>query len=155
MSYLSETELRETPGFMDDINVGHRIIEDIRRRFDRYGSLSIKQVALVQKIAAEMRQREERRQTAESVIEGNRVEISGIVMSVKERFTRYGPQIKMTVEDSRGFRVWGSVPSKWLGHALEGCEVTFVANVEQSPDDSFFGFFKRPRPVQIVSKVSN
>ena len=85
-----------------------------------------------------------------------RIEITGKVKGFKEtedRFTYGGGTIlKMIVQDDRGFKVYGTVPS---GLRLErGDRVTFRATVEQSRDDEFFGFFKRPAKADVTEEVN-
>ncbi|HUV10810.1 MAG TPA: hypothetical protein VMX12_07500 [Acidimicrobiia bacterium] len=152
-------------GLAEALDADHYIVEDIARRF--YGSkpsLSEKQIALVFKLAAEAKVRAAEREAFEAasipVIEGNGIEISGEVLSVKWRDDAFGGSLKMLVLDDRLFKVWGSVPAaikhvilgdgEWRG--LErGDRVAFVANVERSNDDESFGFFKRPRRASILS----
>ena len=51
-------------------------------------------------------------------------------------------EINGIVQDDRGFKVWGSVPSKLEN--VKGRSVSFSATVQPSEDDEKFGFFKRP-----------
>jgi hypothetical protein len=48
----------------------------------------------------------------------------------------------MLVQDDRGFKVWGSVPSNL--YDAKGRSVSFSAAIQPSEDDDKFGFFKRP-----------
>jgi len=72
-----------------------------------------------------------------------RVEVTGTVISTREEWTQYGTQHKALVEDDRGFRLWGNLPSA-IYRAEKGDRVTFVAGLTASRDDEFFGFWKRP-----------
>jgi hypothetical protein len=77
-----------------------------------------------------------------------RVEVTGTVLSTKWVENKYGSTLKMLVEDRRGFKVFGSVPS-----ALEnvrGRSVSFTAALEPSQDDEKFGFFKRPTKATFI-----
>ena len=111
---------------------------------------------------------EARKATATPVPTG-KATVTGVVVSWKEvqnTFSYYGESIlKIVVEDSRGFRVFGTCPKAlvdavlnkfyadrdssldgedvWKNEALKGAMVTFTATVEQSKDDPAFGFFKR------------
>lgn len=86
-----------------------------------------------------------------------RVVIRGKVLSTKSVETDFGFTEKMTVEDDRGFRVFGSVPSglkydeagNWVGE-LKGRSVEFSAAVERSERDPFFGFYKRPTKPRVL-----
>jgi hypothetical protein len=71
-----------------------------------------------------------------------RVEISGIVLTTKWQESAYGSTLKMLVQDDRGFKVWGSVPSNL--YDVKGRSVSFSATIQPSEDDDKFGFFKRP-----------
>lgn len=80
------------------------------------------------------------------VIEG-RIQIAGKVLAVKTIDGYYGPSQKMLVLDDRGFKVWGTCPSKIEGKWIDGLRgerITFFAMVSKSNDDDTFGFFKRP-----------
>ena len=74
--------------------------------------------------------------------------ICGIVLAIKSVDTDYGTTEKMLVGDDRGFRVWGSVPSKayWVD---KGARVIFNASLSKSNKDESFGFFKRPTKVGV------
>jgi len=72
-----------------------------------------------------------------------RVEVTGTVISTRQEWSQYGTQCKALVEDDRGFRLWGNLPSA-IYHAEKGDRVTFVAALTASRDDEFFGFWKRP-----------
>jgi hypothetical protein len=146
--------LSENPELEEAFKTEHHIVEDIRRRF--YGSkpqLSPKQIALVLKIAREERERAENPPEPEitsDVITGSKVPIQGKILSTKWQESQYGSTLKMLVRDDRGFKVWGSVPSKVLDSVngsedLKGRHVSFTAGtIDVSQDDSTFGFFKRP-----------
>jgi hypothetical protein len=58
--------------------------------------------------------------------------------------------LKMTVDDDRGFRVFGTVPASLHWNATHECvargeRVTFTADLSPSRNDPAFGYFKRPR----------
>jgi len=72
-----------------------------------------------------------------------RVEVTGTVISTREEWSQYGTQCKALIEDDRGFRLWGNLPSA-IYRAEKGDRVTFVAGLTASRDDEFFGFWKRP-----------
>src|SRR5699024_10112765 len=123
--------------------------DDMRATLAEAGRLTDAQVAAVRKIAAERAAEPE-----PAPIVSGRVAVTGRVISVKSRETRYGMAHKMIVRDDRGFRVHGSVPKALQvdddgaihgGSMVRGGErVTFTATVEPSDDDPTFGFFKRP-----------
>ena len=76
-------------------------------------------------------------------VPAGRVEVTGTVISTREEWSQYGTQCKALVEDDRGFRLWGNLPSA-IYRAEKGDRVTFVAALTASRDDEFFGFWKRP-----------
>lgn len=147
----------------DDLETSHYIINDLKGYLLKYGSLSDKQVALVRKIAAEQRGRmadmEAEKATRAPVICG-KIRVCGKVLSTKTVDHGFGYTLKMLVKDDRGFVVWGAVPAA-LRDALDGrptwelkgWTVCFTAVVERSKDDETFGFFKRPRKVEIKKEV--
>jgi hypothetical protein len=91
-----------------------------------------------------------------------KVEITGTVVSVKLHESGYGRSIKMVVRDDSGFCVWGTLPESLreiVGVdedggprlAKKGLKIKFTATVTPSPDDSKFGFFKRPSGAEMVA----
>lgn len=92
-------------------------------------------------------------ESAANPVPSGRETVTGRIISFKEvedRYSYYGGQIvKMLVEDDRGWRVFGTVPSALSG-AERGDRVTFTAALEASEKDPGFGFFKRPTKAQIV-----
>ena len=89
--------------------------------------------------------------SAEPVPTG-RVEVVGTVLGTKVTETRFGPVSKMLVQDERGFKVWGSIPSSLPNP--KGEEVRFTATLEASEDDPKFGFFKRPTKAQFINEAA-
>ena len=92
-------------------------------------------------------------------------ELVGKVVSVKYKDDTQWPAWKMTVEltagPSKGAKVWGTVPRdldyEWTANGerervAPGDEVRFTAQVTPS-DNPTFGFFKRPRKAEFVSRV--
>lgn len=105
-----------------------------------------------------------------------KVTITGVIVSVKEVPNPYAynsSTLKMVVEDDRGFRVYGTLPSRlkyqttreeggwiveedkdgnetWFRNATKGDRCSFNATVEASNDDESFGFYKRPTKVKAL-----
>lgn len=136
-------------------------VNSVRNQLIAKGQLSEKQVAAMVKVGAQIQAQAARKakwaeqdSDAEDVVVG-KVTITGTIISQKLQDGYYGSTWKMLVRDDRGFKVWGSIPSKfeamewdedadeWV-HALKGKRVAFTANVTASDKDSKFGFFKRP-----------
>lgn len=140
-------------GEVPEIVKDNGFVQDVTRKLRLYGSLSEKQVAAVRRsIETAIRRQAEREQDAiehpaAPVVEG-RINITGTILVTKWQDSDYGGSLKMMVRDDRGFRVWGTVPSKLT--VEKGDRVTFTATVEASRDDETFGFFKRPTQAKVV-----
>ncbi len=106
--------------------------------------------------AKQEREAEAERTDRQEVPDGNqRIQIRGKVISIDERENEFGWRVVMTVEDDRGFRVWGTAPSSiqdTLGQHADDLPipVEFMARVAQSPDDRYFGFFTRPTKARVL-----
>ena len=100
---------------------------------------------------AERAERDAAHEAGEDAPEG-RVVITGTVLSFKVQESMYGDVLKMLVQDDRGFRVWGSVPSS-LDDAERESRITFTATVTASDKDAKFGFFKRPTKAAVITEV--
>jgi len=133
---------------------------DIRNRAHQYGSISDKQVALLERLMGWLDEAEQRRAAREAAhtatlatgvslpTEGRQV-ITGEIVSISIKDNDYGVRIVMTVRDDRGFRVWGTLPSSLdPGHGsldnLRGKRITFTAAIKASDSDPLFGFISRP-----------
>ena len=81
-----------------------------------------------------------------------RIVIEGTVKSIAEKANDFGIRWVFTVEDDRGFRVWGTIP-KSIDPSI-GDRVRFTAKVERSSDDETFGFIKRPTKPEILPAVA-
>jgi len=102
-----------------------------------------------QKTEDEKEARDKAHEEGEDVTEGRQV-ISGTVLALKNQESDWGSVLKMLVQDDRGFRVWGSVPSNLDCNRED--HITFTATVSQSDKDSKFGFFKRPTKASVNEK---
>jgi hypothetical protein len=100
---------------------------------------------------AERAERDAAHEAGENAPEG-RVVITGTVLAFKVQESMYGDVLKMLVQDDRGFRVWGSVPSS-LDDAERESRITFTATVTASDKDAKFGFFKRPAKAAVIDEV--
>lgn len=137
----------------------HPISRDLADKLQKYGSLSEKQVALAMKIAAEVEERIARkeREAAEArpVVAGRAVELRGVVLGARVEEGDFGDTLKMLFRDDRGFKAWGTCPAAARGGEVKGLRLSFVADVEASQKDPCFGFFRRPRKVQIEEATSD
>jgi hypothetical protein len=128
-------------------------------QLERKGVLSDAQVDAAVKSLARQREWDLERKEEEAseptpapVITG-RIQVTGKVLTVKTQDGMYGPTQKMLVLDNRGFKIWGTCPSKIEGEwadGLRGEHITFLASVEKSDDDENFGFYKRPMKAKVI-----
>jgi len=79
-----------------------------------------------------------------------RLEVEGVVLSVKEREGYMGGVVLKMVVDGGGFRVWGTVPADIEDDIERGSRVRFTATLTRADDDPSFGFFKRPAKAVLV-----
>lgn len=87
----------------------------------------------------------------------DRIEITGTVISAKWKQTDFGSSLKLTINTTEGYRVWGSAPAALLrdGDTQPGDVVTFFATVVVSDDDKTFGFYARPSKAAYVSRAAD
>ena len=76
-------------------------------------------------------------------IEPGRQVVEGRIVKLDVRAHRNFCREVMTVQDGHGRRFWGTQP-RFLYDAKAGDAVAFRADVEPSPDNPAFAFFKRP-----------
>jgi hypothetical protein len=100
---------------------------------------------------AECAKRDAAHEAGEDAPEGRAV-ITGTILAFKRQESMYGDVLKMLVQDDRGFRVWGTVPSS-LDDAERESRITFTATVTASNKDAKFGFFKRPTKAAIITET--
>ena len=79
-------------------------------------------------------------------IEAGRRVVEGRIVKLDVRTYRNFCREVMTVQDGHGRKFWGTRP-RFLYDAKEGDPVAFRADVEPSPDNPAFAFFKRPTRV--------
>lgn len=133
---------------------------------EKWNGLTEKQLAAVQRNmveAAEEARIEALRESGEGEwLSGKAVTIEGEVVKVKSQERGYhGWAWKMLVVSDDGNRYWGTAPeSLWRAAGegeegttkqIEGSTIRFIADTERSADDEHFGFFKRPRQLEVVS----
>lgn len=139
----------------------HDIIADIAEKGATYGDISPKAAALVRKIAKEETVRRAEALLAEEAeaaagdepvpVTDERIEFTGTVLKRYWKSNDYGEKLVMIFLDDRGFKVWGTVPSK-LGDSEVGDRLKFAATVTVSDEDPGFGFFKRPTKAALLTR---
>jgi len=141
------------------------VLRDIISRAVKYGKISPKQMALISGMPAKVKADLDRQakweankvaEKADQLANGTecptgRGVVTGTVLSTKLQESRFGCTWKMLVKDDEGFKVWGSIPSDL--DVAKGDKVTFTARLEQSKDDAYFGFFKRPTKASVLVKA--
>lgn len=133
------------------INGGfYSFLMDLRHKLIRYGELSEKQTAVVEKAIVNQKRFEEERaqeranepEPAPVPVTDERIQITGKIVSVKLKEDEfYGDSWKMKVLDDRGFKVWGTRPESLLvptdPKAKDGftiIDVPTTQDMERHPD---------------------
>lgn len=126
-------------------------VRDVLRKLDQYGSLSDKQRDAVVASLARDREYAARKPVVEVKGEApsGRVEVTGVVVSMKEQDSPFGPVTKMLVKFPNNSKGWVTVPSK--ENVEKGDTLTFVATWTVSKDDKSFAFGSRPH---LVSRIA-
>ena len=162
----AEAFLAAHEGLEEALSIRHNISSDLAAKLCKYGALSDAQVALAFKLHTQVSERAAREAAAEPVpMTDDRITITGRVISTKVQDSMYGSTIKMLLVDDRGFKLYGTAPSKVLDtcygedgrweRSFEdvvkgGLRVSFSAKVERSRDDAKFGFYSRPTKVKVL-----
>lgn len=154
-----------TDGLREALEVDHYIIRDIRHRLTYWGKISEKQIALVLKIAAQVRDREAQ---AEVMIDVPRIAgrqtIVGKVVAAKWDTAYYGynaasTQLKVLVivDTPEGqWKTWGTCPESIYENTtdsaqwIKGRMIQFDARVKVAPNDPKMSFFSRPSKGSLV-----
>lgn len=147
------------PGLDAALGAEHYISRDLAAKLLKYGSLSVKQVALAFKLAADVANRDAEDAEREAKVAvappwtAGRQDIDGVLLATKTVETDFGSSTKMLVELPDGRRCWGSVPEAlWAGAGpMRGRSVAFRATFQPAPGDPKFAFFKRPSNARIVA----
>ena len=87
----------------------------------------------------------------------DRIQFEGKIIKTKWQDNDFGGSLKMIFEDTRGFKLWGSVPSKienTYPTDMQGLKIKFSATVQLSDNDKCFGYFKRPTKVEVMQGVA-
>jgi hypothetical protein len=137
------------------LDFDHHIIKNIKSNFRTWRSLSLKQWALVKKIAMEAAEKAEARANEPEPVEiplemlKDRHIISGVILSTKTVDTGYGLVTKMLVRADLGFKIWGTCPLSIEFECDAGDRIIFTASILTADNDKCFGYFKRPSKASI------
>jgi len=137
------------------------IIFDIVSKLVKYGSISDKQQDFLSKLLANLENADkikmEREAEKDSALPippaDSRVNIVGEVLALKweDGYAYSSPSVlKVLVQHSDGWKVWGSVPKSIKEGLEKGMSISFVAKIKVSEDDSKFGFFSRPSQAEVL-----
>jgi hypothetical protein len=144
-----------------------KFLVDLNYKVNHYLDLSDRQAEVAKRFLKEGLDRiEERaRELAErksAPAPSGRVVVTGKVLTVKEYEVEdpfsgrwgsgYKTIYKMLVEDDRGFRCFGSLPSGISLEKKSGARITFRATLEPKKDDITFAFFKRPSNAAVLEQ---
>jgi hypothetical protein len=139
---------------------------DIARKARKYGDISDKQVAFLERLLVEVDEKIAARIAKDAeiankpqavlVVTGKRQLVEGTVISRKDQENPYsynGGRIwKILVEQADGSRVWGTEPGAFVTD--KGDRVKFMAAVKVSDKDPGFGFYSRPTGFEVVERTA-
>jgi hypothetical protein len=141
--------LLANPGLEEALSTDHYICRDLRAKLAQYGSLSAAQINLARKLAAEAATPAEEKPKVVMPPSG-RVQLEGIILSLKEHEGAYGFQMKMLVEVTTPagcFRVFGTRPTASVTPS-KGSRIRFNAMVQ--PKEPGFGYFSKPTSAEVI-----
>ena len=133
---------------------GHRIIKDMASRFEQFGQLSEKQIALVRKITDD--QKNTPPEPVWLPVEAGRRQVEGIILAAKLQESHYGSTYKMLLQIDRedgSEKVWATIPAAISDaiastgnpiSSLRTRKVELTITIKQSPNDPMFGLGSRP-----------
>ena len=131
-------------------------VKDVLNRAEKFGSVTAKQINAVAKVVKsddEYARKNKERLARMTPMKDGKGEVIGEVISIKQQENQfnYGRTYvyKMLVEDFKGYRVCGSVPSFLLDEEVKvGDFVKFEAKLRQK--ELGFGFYSYPKNSVIV-----
>lgn len=143
---------------VENCEVGNPFIIDVAFKARDGKALSDKQLAALRtawtKHLAFMAEEAAKDAARQPFPAGKAQQVTGTILTTKFVDHQYGSTFKMLVEAEEGFKVWCSVPRSLdnSNGPLKGCKVQFIADLEASQDDQFFGFGKRPRKATFIER---
>lgn len=132
-------------GLKAALAIDHPIIQDIRAKGERYGSISQAQIDMVFRLA-------QPKEEAHVPAPEGRVLVAGEVVGKKTVASDFGDTLKVTVRVATEAGCWlafGTMP-KALWQAERGARVEFTATLSRGRDP-WFAFFKRPAQARLVA----
>ena len=135
------------------------IAKDIIAKLRRFGSLSVKQTSLLERLrASDVARRSSATGSAAAFGEG-RTNIGGVVVSMKQETEdgSFGTELNrwtMVVDCGNGVRLRGTCPQALLDAKVAITDrIQFCAVVRPSSHDPLFGFFSRPTKAAIITRA--
>lgn len=147
----------EHPGVRAFLETNQRnaFLTSLRSQLGRFGTLSGAQLAAVAKAQERASQAAQEASQAGPLPQGTWTgEVT--VISTRTQDGQWGSNLKALLRLPNGSKAWGTCPKvlAQLPHAQRpGQTIEFTATLEPSKDDPSFGFFKRPRKVQVTTPV--
>jgi hypothetical protein len=130
------------------------ILRDMLRKLNQYGSLSQAQIDFALRLSAELaRPKEEKPEEVHVPAPTGRVEVQGVVVSVKGHESDWGYTEKMTVKvetPDGSWLCWATVPS--CLDVERGNRIAFTATLEPGREPHF-AFAKRPSKARVVEEA--
>lgn len=152
----AEKIIAKISGFAEALETDHHIIRDIKHRLFYWGNISDKQIALVFKIADQIKERKAQTFIPVPVGAGRQTIMGKIVAA---RWEGFGPdwmnasalKAMVVVDTPEGqWKTWGTIPeSVYEGKSnvldwIKGSKVQFTARVKVADNDPTMSFFSRP-----------
>jgi len=138
----------------EPVHAGNGFVKDVLSKLDTYGYLTERQAAAVVSSLAKDHEFAARRAEQEAEVKGDapsgRCEVTGVILSLKERETDFGVVTKALVKLANNSKVWFT--ANW--DVERGDTITVRATFEVSRDDKSFAFGKRPHLVSRVPAAS-
>jgi|SRR5215831_4343584 len=155
--YAEDPTRQQVADFLHSPACRGEFLSKMLESLDDWGSLTPAQEAAVRKIMAGDAERNAQRAAEAAAaapvpVSTERMVVEGTILTIKEVIGHFGPQIKMLVKHSTGWKVWGTMPARLA--ADKGDTVRFEAKVEVSKDDPKFGFYSRPSKPEVVSRAT-
>lgn len=136
---------------------GSSFVSDIADKLLRYGELSERQVAAVERaLRREIEQRDRRaaeraqQEATATPAPTGRTRVTGEIVSIRTQDGYWGTEIKVLVRDDRGFKVWTTLPAA-IGDSDKGERVSFTATLKVPGDDQFFAIGSRPAQATVLA----
>lgn len=155
-----EAMIARFPGLLEALAVDHHISRDLKFRFEANSTLTERQIALafslrVQVIARDAERARRAATEVRATAPTGRTKVRGVVISIKETESAFGPTTRMTVKvTTENGAIWfanGTVPTSLLvdRRVARGDEVEFTATLHAG-NEPHFAFAKRPTSARIV-----